>query len=368
MPILFDKRLFRHFDKTLFAMVLVVLAVGYVAVYSATHPRSGIPMESYSAKQLLWMVTGIILLFVIVTISYQKFIDASYAFYAVIVLALFLVLILGRARLGAQRWFSIGAFAFQPSEFIKIALILVLANYAGSHRGSMASFTSFFACLLFLLVPFGLVLVQPDLGTALTLVPVFFSILLVTGANGKHLAVMFGAGLAAMPVFWHFLRDYQKQRLLVFINPNSDPLGAGYTIIQSKIAVGSGGLFGKGWLNGSQGQLNFLPEHHTDFIFSVVGEEFGFLGGLALVLLYFFIVHRAFRIASLTSDMFGKAIATGVAMLIAMQAVVNICMTIGLMPVVGIPLPLVSYGGSSMLATLMAIGLLLNVGMRRSTF
>ena len=365
---IFDRRIFREFDKTLFVMTLVIMAIGLAAVFSATHPRAGYPMEGYVVKQAVWMAVGLALLCVVVMFSYQKFIDGSYVFYAVIVVTLVLVLVLGRARLGAQRWISIGPFALQPSEFIKIAFILALANFVGSHRGTMRGFRDFFAALALLAVPFLLVLVQPDLGTALTLVPIFLGVMYVAGADWRYLAGLVGIGLAGLPVFWHLLRPYQKMRLLVFVNPNSDPLGAGYTIIQSKIAVGSGGLFGKGWLAGSQGQLNFLPEHHTDFIFSVIGEEFGLIGGLALVLLYFFIVHRAFRIAQLTNDMFGKAIAVGVAMLVGVQASVNIMMTIGMMPVVGIPLPLVSYGGSSMLATLVAIGLLLNVGMRRSTF
>lgn len=362
------RHIFRDFDKTLFAMVIVVLIIGLAAVYSAAHPRAGDLAENYSVKQATWMALGLVLLLIAVGISYQRFIDISYPFYGVIIMALAFVLIMGRARLGAQRWFSLGGFAFQPSEFIKIALILVLANYAGSHRGSMTGLKNFVICAVLLFIPFGLVMIQPDLGTALVLVPIFFAIMLVSGADMKYLVGMVAAGIAVMPFFWHLLRGYQRERLLVFINPNSDPLGAGYTIIQSKIAIGSGGLFGKGWLGGSQGQLNFLPEHHTDFIFSVVGEEFGFLGGIALVLLYVFIVQRALKIAALTSDMYGKAIATGVAVMIATQAIVNIGMTIGLMPVVGIPLPLVSYGGSSMLSTLTAIGLLLSVGMRRSTF
>ncbi|MBP7056217.1 MAG: rod shape-determining protein RodA [Candidatus Omnitrophica bacterium] len=365
---IFEKRAFRDFDKTLFLMTLVVLVIGMAAVYSATHPRVSSIAEDYIAKQILWVLMGLVLFLVVVSVSYQKFIDISYIFYSVMIIILVLVLIMGRARLGAQRWFSIGGFAFQPSEFIKIALILALANYCGSHRGTISGFRDFVMCYMILFIPFGLVLVQPDLGTALTLLPIFFGIVLISGANIKYIIGLIAAGLAAMPFFWHFLRDYQKQRLLVFINPNSDPLGAGYTIIQSKIAVGSGGLVGKGWLNGSQGQLNFLPEHHTDFIFSVIGEELGLLGGLALVLLYFFIIQRALRIAALTSDIYGKAIATGVAMMLSVQVVVNIAMTIGLMPVVGIPLPMVSYGGSSMIATLFSIGLLINVGMRRSTF
>ncbi|MDD5136663.1 MAG: FtsW/RodA/SpoVE family cell cycle protein, partial [Candidatus Omnitrophica bacterium] len=196
----------------------------------------------------------------------------------------------------------------------------------------------------------------------------FFTVMIVSGAKLRHIGFMILSGLAGLPIFWHFLRDYQRQRLLVFINPNIDPLGSGYTIIQSKIAVGSGGFIGKGWLNGTQNQLNFLPERHTDFIFSVIGEEWGFLGAAALLLMYFFIVKRAFNIASLTSDLYGKTIAAGIGVMIGLQVVVNIAMTIGLMPVVGVPLPLVSYGGSSLIATVLAIGLLINVGMRRSTF
>lgn len=362
------KSLYRDFDKTLFMMVLVTLIIGLTAVYSATHTREGISIDSYIAKQMIWIAIGMVALLLIINFSYQRFIDISYVFYALIISTLMLVLILGRARLGAQRWFSIGGFAFQPSEFIKIALILVLANYAGSHRDSMRDWRIFFSCAVLAAIPFALVLIQPDLGTALVLVPIFMAIMLVTGANPRYIAGLIALGIAIAPFFWHVLRDYQKQRLLVFVNPNSDPLGAGYTIIQSKIAVGSGGVFGKGWLNGSQGQLHFLPEHHTDFIFSVVGEEFGLIGGLALILLYLFIVERALRIAALTSDIYGKAIAAGVSVMIATQVIVNIGMTIGLMPVVGIPLPLVSYGGSSMITTLIAIGLLLSVGMRRSTF
>jgi rod shape determining protein RodA len=303
-----------------------------------------------------------------VRVSYQKFIDLSYFLYAANVALLALVLMLGHARLGAQRWFTIGSFAFQPSEFMKISFMLALAGYVGARKGAMSDIRSLAVPCVLLGIPFVLVLLQPDLGTALLMLPVFFAILLAGGARVRHVAWMLGLGLACAPVFWHFLRDYQRQRLLVFINPNVDPLGAGYTIIQSKIAIGSGGLFGKGWLAGTQNRLNFLPERHTDFIFSVVGEEWGFLGAAALVLLFYLVVQKAFTIANLTSDRYGKLVATGIGTLLGMQVVINISMTMGMMPVVGIPLPLVSYGGSSLLATLVAIGLLLNVFMRRSTF
>jgi len=359
---------YKDFDKLLIIAMFLIFAIGVTAIYSATKSR-GLPVaESFFFRQLNWMGIGIALLALVISISYQRFIDVAYVIYGINVILLVLVLVLGHVRLGAQRWFSIGGFAFQPSEFIKLGLILALSNYAAAKKDAMAEFKNLIIPSILLAIPFILVLLQPDLGTALMLVPIFLSIMVVSGARLKYLGGMILLGLAGLPVFWHFLRDYQRQRLLVFIDPNIDPLGAGYTIIQSKIAVGSGGLFGKGWLNGTQNQLNFLPERHTDFIFSVIGEEWGFLGAAALVLLYFFIVKRAFNIAALTSDVYGKTIATGIGVMVGLQVVINIAMTIGLMPVVGIPLPLVSYGGSSLIATVVAIGLLINVGIRRSTF
>lgn len=363
-----DKDRLRDFDAALLGVVFLIFAIGLLAIHSATQARHLSFAESYVFRQLNWLTAGLILLFIAVRISYQKFIDFSYFLYVINIAMLALVLVLGHARLGAQRWFTIGSFAFQPSEFMKLSFILALANYVGQRKGVMSDLRSLIVPCLLLGVPFILVLLQPDLGTALLMVPVFFAILLVGGARIKYIIWMIGIGLAGLPVFWHFLRDYQKQRLLVFLNPNVDPLGAGYTIIQSKIAVGSGGLFGKGWLAGTQNQLNFLPERHTDFIFSVIGEEWGLIGALVLVFLYYVIVQKAFAIADLTSDMFGRLIATGIGVLLGFQVVINISMTIGMMPVVGIPLPLVSYGGSSLLATLVAVGLLLNVFMRRSTF
>ncbi len=362
------KGLARDFDKTLLLITILISLVGLIALYSATQAKGPEVSRGYILRQAGWFAIGMLILFIIVNISYQRFIDASYPLYAVNLFLLLLILVVGGRRLGAQRWFSIGAFAFQPSEFIKITLILALSNYVGTRRERMSEFRSLAVPILLMTVPFLLVILQPDLGTALILVPIFFTILFVGGADWRHLLAMIAAGLLSLPFLWHLLHGYQKQRLLVFLNPNIDPLGAGYTIIQSKIAIGSGGLFGKGWLSGTQNQMNFLPERHTDFIFSVVGEEWGFLGSLALVLACLFIVKRAFRTASLTSDLYGTLVASGIAVMLSLQIIINISMTIGLMPVVGIPLPLVSYGGSSLVATCIAIGLLLNVGMRRSTF
>lgn len=365
---MFDKKLFKDFDKMLILVMLLVVLLGLSTIYSATQAK-GLPFkESYFFRQLTWFCAAFIVMLLVVRVSYQKFIDISYIIYAINVLLLLMVLVIGHVRLGAQRWFSIGGFAFQPSEFIKISLILALANYIGSNKSSMEDFGKIVVPSLLLAVPFILVVVQPDLGTALLLLPIFFSMLLVGGVRVKYIVGMIFMGIMCVPFFWHFLREYQRQRLLVFINPNVDPLGAGYTIIQSKIAVGSGGLIGKGWLSGTQNQLNFLPERHTDFIFSVIGEEWGFLGAVVLLLCYFLIIKRAFNIAELTSDMYGKSIATGIAVMMSLQVVINIAMTIGLMPVVGIPLPFVSYGGSSLITNMIAVGLLLNISMRRSTF
>ena len=365
---IFTKRDYRDFDRTFLLLAFIIFLIGIMTIYSATYAR-GLPFEkSYVLRQLIWAALGVSLLFISIKAAYQKFIEMAYVIYGINLLLLALVLILGHARLGAQRWFTIGGFAFQPSEFIKISLILALSRYVANKKNEMDQMGNLVVPVILLAIPTLLVLIQPDLGTAILLVPIFFSILLIGGARLKYIGIMIGAGVAAMPFFWHFLRDYQRQRLLVFINPNVDPLGAGYNIIQSKVAIGSGGLIGKGWLNGTQNQLNFLPERHTDFIFSVIGEEWGFLGIVAVILLYFLIIKRALTIASSTSDMYGRLVASGIAVMFSFQVIINMGMTVGVMPVVGIPLPLISYGGSSLLATLVAIGLLVNVGMRRSTF
>ncbi len=362
------KERMRDFDKTLFLVTIAIFAVGLVFLLSATSIRGQDLNFSYVSKQISSAVLALILLVVIININYQRFLDAAWVLYALSVLALALLLVIGRARFGAQRWFAIGSFTIQPSEFLKIAFVLTLSAYISGKKWMMENAKNLVIPFLVCAVPFLLVILQPDLGTGLLLVPALLAMLYVGGANAKHLLTVTACGILFSPVFWQFLKDYQRQRLLVFMNPSIDPLGAGYTIIQSKIAVGSGGLFGKGWLAGTQNQLNFLPERHTDFIFSVVGEEWGFFGSAILLVLYFILIKRIFRIARLTSDLSGKLIATGIGTLFAFQVIINIGMTIGLMPVVGIPLILVSYGGSSLVATSIAVALVLNVGMRRSTF
>jgi len=360
--------LFRNFDFTMLLLALAIFCAGLFSLYSATHTAGVAFSANLVLRQVLWMAISLAILLLIVRFDYQNYIDFSHMLYGASAVFLILVLFMGRTRYGASRWFDLGIFAFQPSELAKLSLILVLASHIGRKAGGRLDLRTVMTCLLMTLLMACLIAAEPDLGTAIVFVVILFSMLYVGGARPAHLLVIIGAGAATMPLLWYALKDYQKQRLLVFLNPDADPLGAGYTVIQSKIAVGSGSLFGKGWLSGTQNQLNFLPERHSDFIFSVIGEEWGFLGGLFLVLLYYFFIRHAFSIATKTNDYYGKLVAAGIIAMLAFQTVVNISMTLGLMPVVGLPLPLISYGGSSLVTTMVSVGLLINISMRRTIF
>jgi len=355
----------RGLDKILLFTILAILVIGLFALYSASARYHS---QGIMFRQAAWIFFGIILFLAVLRIDYQNILAVSYFLYAVNIALLILVLFVGKARGGAQRWLSLGAFSIQPSEIAKITLILALSSYIGGRKDDVGKISFLFRVSLLVIPAFCLIVIEPDLGSALLLIPVTLAILFVAGAKIKHFLGAILLALVGLPFFWHFLKDYQKARLFVFINPNTDPTGAGYTIIQSKIAVGSGGIFGKGWLSGTQNQLNFLPERHTDFIFSVIGEEWGFLGAMALILLYGLVIFRAVKIIEVTSDTYGKLMATGFLALFASQVIINIGMTIGFLPIVGLTLPLVSYGGSSLIVTLISLGLLLNIGMRRSLF
>ena len=361
----FEKGILNKFDKVLFFLVLTILALGFMVLYSAS---SKYHSQNVVFRQIIWAGVGLFFFLLTIRIDYKKIIHASYLLYVFNVILLLAVLFIGRTKGGAHRWITIGSFNLQPSELAKIVMILTLSSYLGSHKTDIHRLGVFISAFGLVLPMFFLILIEPDLGTALLFIPVAIAMLFMAGAQIKHLAGVVLMGIGAMPVFWHFLKDYQKQRLFVFINPNMDPLGSGYTIIQSKIAVGSGGLLGKGWLSGTQNQLNFLPERHTDFIFSVVGEEWGFLGAIFLILLYFLIVYRSIKIIEATPDVYGKLAATGIISLFSLQVIINIGMTIGFLPIVGLTLPLISYGGSSLITTFIYIGLLINIGMRRPLF
>jgi rod shape determining protein RodA len=317
-----------------------------------------------------------IVLIGVINFPYQKLYDFAYPLYSLSLLLLGLVFFLGHIKLGAQRWLSLGGLTFQPSELAKITSILTLARYLSYKSASSLQPAAYIkgiwggliVPLLIIFVPTFLIWEQPDLGTSLMLLIIGFCILYVAGIRTKFLIWIVIMGIILLPLIWYGLRDYQRERIFVFINPHLDPLGAGYTVIQSKIAIGSGQIFGKGWLSGTQNRLNFLPERHTDFIFSSLGEEWGFCGALTLVLLYYLLIREGLKIASQTNELFGKLLVTGIVAMLSFQIVINIAMTIGMMPVVGLPLPLVSYGGSSVLVTFISIGILINVGMRRPVF
>ncbi|MDD4908461.1 MAG: rod shape-determining protein RodA [Candidatus Omnitrophica bacterium] len=360
----------------IFAIAFLINIIGIFTIYSITS-QSGDPVLSVLfKKQMIWSLFGITAFFIMASLSYRRIWDAAYILYATALFLLLLVALTGIIKLGAQRWIKILWLNFQPSELAKLAIVILLAKYFSyrSVRDTGSSLRSFGLArglllpLVLVLIPMGLIIEQPDLGTAMMLFFIFICMVYLSGVKLRYLLLLGGVILAASPVFWHFLRDYQKDRLLVFLNPNIDPLGAGYTVIQSKIAIGSGFLLGKGWLFGTQSQLRFLPESHTDFIFATFAEEWGWLGCAVLLSLYYLLIKYALDIASKTSDHFGKLLSLGISVMFGVQLVVNICMTMGLAPVVGIPLILMSYGGSSILITYIALGILANVNKERTVF
>ncbi|MDP1853559.1 MAG: rod shape-determining protein RodA [Candidatus Omnitrophota bacterium] len=362
--------------RRLFVITFAIILIGLLTIYSASYHDGPPKDKNVFLRQLIWVVFGIAAFFVFANLNYRRFYDLSFVLYGLSISLLLLVLIFGKIRLGAQRWLELGGFNFQPSELAKFSLILFLSRYL-SHKDissvklsvrDFGYFRSMVVPAVLAAIPAILVLEQPDLGTAVIFLLTFFSLIFISGVKKRYIFSLLAAGIFALPVFWRLLRDYQKERLLVFLNPNIDPLGAGYTVIQSKIAVGSGQLFGRGWLSGTQNTLNFLPERHTDFIFSCVAESSGFLGAFILLFLFYLLLRECMNIAYLTKDPFGRLVATGVAVMLSLQALINISMTIGLLPVVGIPLPLVSYGGTSMLVSCAGIGIIANISKRRMVF
>lgn len=362
------KKPYIEYDFTLLFIALSIFCIGLLFLYSATHSQNAAIEKNLVLRQIVWMFVGLIILALLAKADYQSYVYFGYILYGISILLLILVLFVGKTRYGANRWFSLGTFTFQPSEFAKPALILALASYIGNRKTPEVGISTILVSVLLTSIPVFLILAEPDLGTSLIMVVILFSMLFIGGARLKYLLIIIGAGLVSSPFLWHFLKDYQKQRLLVFLNPNADPLGAGYTIIQSKIAIGSGFLFGKGLLSGTQNQLNFLPERHTDFIFSVVGEEWGFAGGLILLALYYTMIKKLISVIERTNDAYGQLLGAGIVSMLTFQITINIAMTMGLMPVVGIPLPLISYGGSSLITTMASIGLVMNISSRRYLF
>ena len=358
----------KEIDFLLLGTVLFVLCIGFLSLYSASYHKGELIGRNFAFLQFRWIIVGLVGLLIAAGIDYHKFIGVSYVLYGISLLLLILVLLLGEGRLGAHRWFRIGPLgSFQPSEFAKLVVLLALANFLSHNPSRNARDERKKIAIGFLLIcpPMGLILMQPDLGTALIFIPLLLSMLYVWRVRIRYLFSIVFVGLLSTPLMWFLLRNYQRERLLVFINPNVDPLGAGYTLLQSKIAIGSGGIFGKGWLGGTQNKLNFLPEGHTDFIFSIIGEEWGLLGGVIILLLYLLFLMRILDTARNTRDPSAWLMATGIFTIFLFHIFVNIGMTMGLAPVVGLPLPFMSYGGSNLLVSFILIGLLLNIRMRK---
>jgi rod shape determining protein RodA len=320
-------------------------------------------------RQVTWFGLGLIAMFIAISFDYHYIDRVAYPFYGIMVVLLILVMIIGHSGGGSQRWINLGFFRLQPSEPAKIAIVLVMAKYFQSDEPARGY------CLRDLGAPFLLVaplviltLIQPDLGTAIILGIVFISMILMGGLRIRSFAYLVGAGLALLPIFWQFLRPYQRGRILTFLDPNRDPLGAGYHVIQSQIAIGSGRWFGKGFLNGTQNRLDFLPAQHTDFIFAVFSEEWGFAGCAVLLLLYFIMIAYCLGLVQRAKDRFGALLVFGMVAIIFWHVIINVAMVAGVLPVVGVPLPMVSYGGSALASMMFAIGVIINVSMRRYIF
>lgn len=366
-----DRRLIENFDWSIIWAVFGIVCIGLLSIYSALYPQiQAHPTSNLFIKQLIWLAIGFTVMCCSLFVDYQKLRAVSPWIYGVTVLLLIVVLVAGKEVNGSKRWLEIAGFQFQPSEFMKVVIALQLASYFSSQEvSSFPSIQKLILPVAFVLFPVLLVLAEPDLGTAISIMAISTTIIVFVGVRWKYLAVMaLGVIPLILPVWEHVLKPYQKRRILILLRPDLDPLGAGYHIRQSKIAIGSGMLWGKGFLKGTQNKLHFLPEKHTDFIFSVWAEEWGFVGCAVLLLLFSLLIFLTLRVARRSKDRYGSLIVVGMSALILWQALINIGMVIGLLPVVGITLPFVSYGGSSLITLCLAIGLIENVSMRRYVF
>jgi rod shape determining protein RodA len=361
----FERRLYYHIDWALVAAILALCSLGCVMIYSTTFDPVR-PSRLY-ITQIYAIVLGLGAMLFMLALDYRTFTDKSHLIYVGMLAVLLYVIFFGTVQMGARRWIALKAFNLQPSEFAKIGVALVLAKFYGENRGAPA-WTDLAVGGALTMLPLWLIAKEPDLGTAVTLLPVFIAVAYLAGMRVRILGMMALCFVLAAPIAWKFaLKDYQKQRISSFIDPSQDAKGAGYQQIQARITVGSGGLQGKGFRQGTQGQLRFLPVAHNDFIFSVLAEEQGFAGVLVALGLYLFVILRALEAARLAKDRLGSYLVIGVLAGFTFQVIYNVTMSAGLAPVKGLTLPLMSYGGSSMIATLAGFGLVLNVRMRRFT-
>jgi rod shape determining protein RodA len=357
---------FRDFDWALLGLILLLCTLSIVEVHSATIRTR---FSSFGSRQIFWVAAGVAIMFIFAKIDYHRILDwTPWAYWFGIVSLAAIFTPLGHNALGGRRWIKLGPMTFQPSEFVKLILMMMVARYFANLGGRDLTWKDIFKAFALVGVPMLLVLKQPDLGTTLTYMPILVAGLFLGGINLRQSAILLTAGAVLVGGVWtsgRFLKSYQKDRLTSFINPQNDPRGKGYQVLQSEIAVGSGGIWGKGTEKGTQTQGYFLPIPYTDFIFAAFSEEHGFVGAISILLLYFFILMRLIQNAQTAADLSGSLIIMGIVAVLTFQIAVNVGMVIGLMPVTGIPLPLMSYGGSSVLFTFLALGVAMNVRMRR---
>ncbi|MBF0565099.1 MAG: rod shape-determining protein RodA [Nitrospirae bacterium] len=364
-----NRKYLKQFDWYTLLILLMISLAGVMSIYSATRPMMSSIQPNYYLKQLLWMCIGVCMLMVVVIFDYAWLKKFGYVLYLLGLFMLLLVLFVGKSGMGAQRWLEFGFFRFQPSDLFRILMIVALSRYLCTLKGPLTRWKFLFSLGVFGILPFILIIKQPHLGTGLIVLATYFFLALSKKIEKTILITILILSLLVLPLLgktiWKHLKDYQKNRIVAFIDPARDPKGIGYQIEQSKITIGSGMLFGRGYLKGTQGPLRFLPEKHTDFIFSVFAEEWGFVGSMAIFAFYLLLFVRGLDTAVKAKDDFGRFVALGITFMLFLYFIINLGMVIGMMPVVGVPIPFMSYGGTSMVANYMAVGILINIRMRR---
>lgn len=361
-----------RFDYLMTFASLALVFVGLLLIYSGSSRFYDGPFASLgnpTAKQAIFAIFGFGMMLVVSKIDYHYLTHYSWALYGISLLSLVAILAMGQTIDGSTRWFAVGPIQVQPSEFAKLSTILLLARYFSEHGGDAREWRTLGVSLAIVAPCIGLVFLQPDLGTSLVFVSIWVGVVLVAGVNRSHLMVLFGIGIAVMPFLWTFgVAEYQVDRISVLVDPNEDPLDSGYNVIQSQIAVGSGQIFGKGFMSGEQTQLGYLKVATKDFVFSLLSEEFGFVGGMTVFALFMLLIFRAIRAAQIAGDVAGQLVAVGISVLILMQTTINIAVNLSLFPVTGIPLPFVSQGGSSLVSVFVALGILQSIVMRHRAY
>lgn len=355
----------KKIDWIIVVLALLLISLGLLVLYSSGIKSAEVTSQLDTSRQFFYVGVGLALMFFFARLDYRVLKNYAFLLYAMALAGLVWVDLAGRTSFGAQRWISIGFFQFQPSEFAKLIFIIVLAKFYSRHYERMSKFRYLAYSLVYLALPLGLVLAQPDLGTGIVFIAIWAVMTLASGVRKLHFFGLAALGLASLPLVMSRLQTYQRNRIMTFLNPAADPLGSGYNVSQAMIAVGSGGLFGKGLSAGSQSQLNFLPSQHTDFIFAVLAEKLGFVGGAVMLGLYLALILRATLVATKASDNFGAFLVIGISTMLIFQMLVNVGMNMGIMPVTGIPLPFISAGGSSILISMISIGIVLSVSSRK---